>query len=509
MKKLIPYISLIVISSILFFLTIRGSWGIPTVEEITPIVAYISGTPFESSQEGSRYAMVLSLFHDHSVVIDKYFKLGLPDIGKIQGHYYSLFPFGASVFALPFYFIGLKLGATQIFTFLVSTVFSLFTMLMIVKYLRKLSLHWSIALFSAIAFGFGTNAWGYSVTFVAHLISAFFILSALYIVSFIKEEDSFFKVILFWVFYSIAVYVDFPNLFIFLPMALALAFKTFKFKKLTDKTKITFNFRYALSPFVFILLMMLYGYYNYTNFGKATILSNTLPRIKSLDQIAKFDEEEKDFSRDKSSKNDSVSALETRNTLTGFESFLINPDRGVLIYSPVILLFVFGVPFLKKKKNIKVLLISVPLTCLVLYTMFGDPYGGWAFGSRYMIAIMPELCILAGIGLAGFTQEKRIKKIPLKILYSLVFIYSTAISLMAPLTTNVIPPKVEAVPLGLDYTYAVNFQMLENNNLNSFFFNHIINKSISGLDYYAIVLAIVYVVGLSLIWYPVKEETKK
>jgi hypothetical protein len=134
---------------------------------------------------------------------------------------------------------------------------------------------------------------------------------------------------------------------------------------------------------------------------------------------------------------------------------------------------------------------------LALYSMFGDPYGGWAFGSRYMIAILPELCLLVGFGLEHFSRN-----ILIKILYSVTFLYSAGVSLLAPLTTNVIPPFVEARVYDLDYTYVINWRMLQNNELNSYFYNHILNKSIPGLVYYGLILTIVCLLGLFLIWLP-------
>jgi hypothetical protein len=133
----------------------------------------------------------------------------------------------------------------------------------------------------------------------------------------------------------------------------------------------------------------------------------------------------------------------------------------------------------------------------MLYSMFGDPYGGWAFGSRYLIAVAPELCLLAGIGLHRYGH-----KLFIKILYSLVFVYSAGVSLLAPLTTNVIPPFVEARNFGIDYTYVINWNMLKESHLNSFFYNNVLHGSIPGFTYYFAILAFVSLVGLTLIWLP-------
>lgn len=498
MKRIIPYIALTLLSVFLYALTIRGSFGVPSVNDITPYPAYVSGSPFESSQEGSRYALVLSLFNDHTAAVDKYYQIGVPDVGKIKGHYFSLFPPGASVFALPLYFIGLKIGATQLMTFMISTIFALLTMLLTLRFSRKLGLHWSTSLFAAIAFGFATNAWGYSVTLVAHLISAFCILGGIYLAY--LTEKKWWHIAAVWFLYSVAVFVDFPNLFIFIPIVGLMSLNAFEYSETPSRMHLKINFRYIFTPLVFVALMSLYGYYNYVNFGKASSLSNTLPRVES---VASEQMKIEHINRETNAFN----ALKTRNMLIGFQSFLISTDRSVLVYSPVILLFVFGVPFMKRKlKLLKVSLVAVAATCLTLYTMFGDPYGGWAFGSRYMIAIMPELCILAAYGLQKMRKTGKWKYRVTRLVYSIVFLYSAGISLMAPLTTNVIPPIVEARYIGLDSYFIINIRMLQESNLNSFFYNNIIHKQISGMVYYGIILTFVGILGMILIWYPRRNK---
>lgn len=491
MKRYI-YILITVIALVLYSFTIRGELGNPTPEEIDSQLN-TSGRAFETSQERARYGLILALVNDHTFQIDKYAAMGTPDIGVAKGHYYSFFPPGASLIAVPFYLIGEYFGAAQMITFLVSTIFALLTILLIAKFAIKLNLHWSIALFSAIAFGFATNAWGYSVTLYAHLISAFLILSGLYLTLFLEEKRAGITAIAVWTLYGLAVFLDFPNLLIFFPIVLLLTLKTFKINRSLRTIKIKIDWRFLVAPLIFVVMMAGYGYYNYIHFGKATTLSNFLPRVKDIGAIVvKSHETGKDVS----------TTLNTRNMLEGFRSFIISEDRGIIRYTPVVLLFIFGLGFLKKQlKIIEVSLFALPLLCLSLYSMFGDPYGGWAFGSRYMIATMPELCLLAGIGLQRFYRYN-LKSIAVKIIFSLVFIYSSGVSLLAPLTTNVIPPSVEAGSLALADDYRINWQMLQLDQLNSFFYNHILNGSWSGFEYYYAILAFVVLLGLFAIWYP-------
>lgn len=486
MKKL-AFITLTILSVIFYSLTFRGNVGNPTPTQIEAELGK-AGKPFETSQERSRYAVILSMYHEKSVNIDKYASMGTPDVGKINGHYYSFFPIGTSLLALPLYIIGIKLGIAQLLVFSISTIFAFGTMLLIVQFLNKLGAHWTISVLSALMFGFATNAWGYSVTLYAHLISAFLILAGLYLVSFVEGKYETAKVFLVWILYGLAVYVDFPNLFIFLPIVVMLSLNILSLKEKRSMYQVGIRPLYLFAPVIFLVMLAFYAWYNQTHFGGPLVLSNNLPRVKDLRTAdLAIPEQEKNVS----------TALNTRYMLEGLRSFTISKDRGILIYSPVVLLFIFGIGYLKDKlKKVEVGLLALPAMCLVLYTMFPDPYGGWAFGSRYMIAVLPQLCILAGIGLMKFS-----KNIFVKALYTVVFAYSAGVSLLAPLTTNVIPPIVEARDAGLPSDYSINIKMLQNNDLNSFIYNNFFSSQLSGMQYYSVILTGVLLVGLVFIWY--------
>lgn len=486
-KILLTIFSVLTLS--LFVLTTRGHVGNPTPHQIE-FEYSPAGEPFESSQERSRYAIILSMINDRTFAIDNYASMGTPDIGKINGHYFSFFPPGASIIAVPFYLLGLKLNLAQVLVFSVSTIFSILTMLLLVKMGRKIGLSTASAVFAAIAFGFATNAWGYSVTFYAHLISAFFVLCGTYFTVFHKGWK---EALLFWLTYAVASFIDFPNLFIFLPMAVFQGLLAFRVYEKTNGFVLQIQWRYILTPFLFIFLMFGYAYYNYVNFGSMTRLSNTIPRVMDLKDEVKARPE---------SGREAVGALNTRNMLEGFHSFIVSQDRGLLVYTPVVVLALFGIGVLKReRKVVEIFLVMTPLTCLVLYTMFGDPYGGWAFGSRYIIAVLPQLCLLAAVGLDRFH-----KKLLIKLLYTIVFLYSAGVCLLAPLTTNVIPPFVEARYVGLKYDYRFNITMLNKNEVNSLLYRLVFSKHLTGWQYYAVVYAPLALFGVFLIWSRRKEN---
>lgn len=483
---------LLLVASIFFYtLTTRGSFGVPSPQQIDKQLNS-SGQAFETSQERSRYAMVLSLFYDRTIAIDNYASMATPDLGRLNGHYYSLFPPTISAMALPLYALGLQLQMPQITVFSISTIAAFLTMILILLACRRLGIHPAIALFGALGFGFATSIWGYSVTFYAHIISAFLIMLGIYLTVFVKK-NIWLRNVTVWILYGIAAYVDYPNIFIYLPIAAVLSLQGLNTIKTDKKIVLSYSWKYLLPVLLFIGMLGMYGYYNHANFGSATQFSNALPRVQDLKDADKATPERQ--------KNNGQ-ALKTRNIVEGLKTFTISHDRGILIYSPFVLLAAFGIMFVKKKNEIAAFtLIAVPATCLTLYSMFGDPYGGWAFGSRYLMAVFAPLCILAAAGLQRFN-----KNIFVKVIYSVVFLYSSAVVLLAPLTTNVIPPYVEAYGLGLDSFYTINILMLQKNQLNSLIYNTYASNSLSGINYYFLIYIPLAILGLCLIWWRKKTN---
>ncbi len=474
-------------------LTVRGNIGNPTASEID-LELNNSGQAFETSQERSRYAIILALVNHHRFDLGEYASMGTPDIGYIDGKYYSFFPPATSILAIPLYLLGTNIGIAQMLTFSISTIFALIATWMIYRFLSSLSVHWSAAIFGSFAFLFATNAWGYSVTLYAHLLSAASLVTGIYFAT--RKDINWLNTAVVWLLYAFAIFVDFPNIFTFFPIALLVGLRLFNVEIGKSSFKIRIDLKYLIGPIIFLACMCVYGYYNYTHFGDPLKFSNTIDRVKDLKKIEDSVPDKKGL--------DSVSALGTRKLLNGIYTFTISHDRGILIYSPVMLLFIFGLKELKKKDStLKLLLVGVPLINLLTYSMFGDPYGGWAYGSRYMIAIIPELLVIAGMGLDHFARaSNRLIKYSVLILYSVVFIYSSAISLMAPLTTNVIPPRIEAGTYALADDYRINQEMFRSSHLNSYVYNYYLKGRMSGFEYYYMILIPLNVFALIIIWWP-------
>ena len=128
--------------------------------------------------------------------------------------------------------------------------------------------------------------------------------------------------------------------------------------------------------------------------------------------------------------------------------------------------------------------------------MFGDPWGGWTFGPRYLIPAAAILCGAIGVVL---THLKRNYIVLAAI--SILTIYSVYINVVGVTTTNAIPPKGEAQSLEnpLPYTYEYNFQMLEKNQSSALIYNKYLANSITSYGYVYSYTVALLIFGLLLL----------
>ena len=111
---------------------------------------------------------------------------------------------------------------------------------------------------------------------------------------------------------------------------------------------------------------------------------------------------------------------------------LFDPARGLLLFSPVLILCFFARP--KLPRAALVTLIAVPLSIFAVYAGYPNWYGGWNVGPRYVVSAIPFLAFLI-----GFVQEKWIASI----------LIGMSAATVVPLTlTFPFPDRALALPWG-------------------------------------------------------------
>ena len=59
----------------------------------------------------------------------------------------------------------------------------------------------------------------------------------------------------------------------------------------------------------------------------------------------------------------------------------------------------------RKNKELAVTIILMILSIILLYGMWGDPWGGWAFGTRYLIPAFALMSIPIGMALNKYGKK--------------------------------------------------------------------------------------------------------
>lgn len=438
------------------------------------------GGPYEGSNSTSRYALTISIVKNHSLLLTKDLALfASPDVSYYKGKFFTLFTPGVSFVGVPFYIVGEHFGMPQLFAYLSVFLISLINMLLVARLANKLGASLLSSLLSGFIYLFATNALSYSLLFTQHQPTVLLILLAMLNMI---EERTFLNNITFGALYGFGLLFDIPNAFLMLPIGLYILYKSVKKEVDKNQVKIKINLRAIGLLFGIIPFLLIFVWYNFVTTGSYTKFAQTIGRTNYFkEQIQKSPQKSATIPdvTGKAAKLGLNLPFETRSELNGLYILILSNERAWIFYSPIVLLGSIGWFFAFKKEYAKPIVhvsISIVLLDIILYSMFGDPWGGWAFGPRYLI---PAAAVLtAGVG----TAISHLKK---NIFFFIIFIvltfYSLWVNNIGAITTSEIPPKVEAVNLSnpIPYTYIYNLDLIRENFSSSLIYNLLLTKNIS------------------------------
>ncbi|QQR77291.1 MAG: hypothetical protein IPJ67_04070 [Candidatus Moraniibacteriota bacterium] len=470
-------------------ISLRGLPGNPTADVLNTNQWKQEG-PLELSPERGRFALLYSVMEDHSF----FFSLPVarfvtPDLGLTSdGRYASLFAPTVSLLVAPGYIAGRWLGASQVGAFSVIAVFALLNALLVRSIAIRLGARPSAASLGAIAFLFGTPAFAYGTTLYQHHVSVFLFLISLFL---LLRSNGWWSLAGIWFCIALSVSVDNPNFFLLAPLGI------FAFSRIVSVSageKLNFVVRPILIPTLLVLAVPMAGFlwYNATVNGGPTKLSGTLPAVTTISSDGQaMSRDLTDISIDSVDDGEAKSAVgffQTRDLLRGFSSHLVSPDRGVIFYAPVILFGIFGLVSLARKKGeygVANVFVATVAVNLLLYSMWGDPWGGWAFGSRYLI---PSYAIL-GIGVGIALTEWRKNFFFLGLFFAFLA-YSISVNALGAITSSANPPQHEVLAIEAlsgkveKYTAERNWDYLHENGSKSFVYQVWANRHMSADQYY-------------------------
>ncbi|MDP1689255.1 MAG: hypothetical protein Q8L47_03970 [bacterium] len=554
-KNLLAIIFLVFFAATLYILTLRGAPGNPDPLTIKSLMEGDT-KPMELSPERGRFAHVMALGDYGTYALPQVLAdFVYPDVGFYQDRYYSFFAPGVSYMAVPFYNLGKLYDLSQVFTFALVSLVSIGAMIfmfLIARQIFKLSLWASI--FAPLIFAFGSSAWSYAITLYQHHFAVFFFMAGFYAAWAYGKNTKWSWVWGFvpWISYAAAFTVDYPNLLFLLPMMIYFFMQAWKLQKNNIFWRISFRSSFILVSIGFIIITAWHLNFNAINFGGWQKLSGTLTSYRKLEFTPVINEHiaatTTIYSTTTTIPNamapkggtftlvtatsttvtSIVIATTTATTTTfittinvtnialkeelqknaigyfletkfpfGAYILLVSSERGLFVFWPIIIFSFVGIyeAFKHHKAEVSALIGGISAN-MFLYFSWGDPWGGWAFGPRYMILSIAILSLFVSYSMARGGLQRRIE-------IFILFAYSSFISLIGALTTNAIPPMAEAIPLAADYTYFRNMSFFIEGKSGSFFYNAYANVYLSLQEYGLIIyLSLLLVVAFVLFVMP-------
>jgi len=508
MKKLFQKICLAILGTIFLasaiFVSTASLPGNPTISELNSSTWKVSG-PLDLSPERGRYALLYSLVENKSFQFSpEVARFATPDLGYFNGQYVSLFAPGVSFVMIPGYLLGKYFGFAHLGATLVIGLFAFLNTWLIRLILTKLGVSKLVAFTAALLFLVATPAFAYAGVIYQHHISTFCVLACLYLV---LKPVNLKKLGLCFLIFGFSALIDVPNIFFITPIIIYGLTNYFKFSLVDDKIEFNFNLKVIFAGLGVVLPILIYLLINFYSYGNAFQLSNTVTHIQALDESGKpitgrgADERSiNDIKNLGERKRNPFNFFKSRHLINGLQAFFISPDRGLLIFNPLSILGLVGIGVLFRKKPILTqTLLGIITLNILLYSMRSDPWGGWGFGSRYLIPSFSILAILLGIALNQYRKNLLFMSLFLGLGY-----YSIYVNIAGAISSIANPPKVEILALEAltnqqeRFSYDRNLERLRQGSSKSFVFKTFLHRRLSAWEYFSL-LVVTYTGVLSLL----------
>ena len=500
MKDIFAIVLIIVIASLLYALTIRGIYGNVPGSIIKNNLDQ-AGQPFELSPERGRYAHVLALGERGTYELGPQLaEVVYPDVGYYNGKFYSFFAPGISYLAMPFYRLGRPYNLAQVSTFAFVSVVSVLALVVLFKIAREiLGLSLAASLLAVLIFAFGSPAWSYAITLYQHHVTVFLILSSFYAVWRYKQRGASSWAWGFWVWlaYGVAIAIDYPNALLMLPVMVYFLLASLSIRRTPTKIAVSLRPAIIVTSLAFIVVTGLHFEHNAYFFGKWSNLSSTLVGYKTIKEKQLMNEPNFASTVQNLQEKKSVAIFFTEEALPfGFYTLTFSPDRGLFLYAPIFLLALAGMYSMRKSLNLEYsILLTLVGVNFLLYSSWGDPWGGWAYGPRYLIPSMAILPLFIAVWFSSWRHT-----IWEKLGVFALFLYSSAVGLLGALTTNAVPPKIEGDYLHIKFNFFRNLDFLFDNHSGSFMYNTFFSHSLSLTNYFFIIYSFIVFFAIMIIF---------
>ncbi|OGH05897.1 MAG: hypothetical protein A2W22_02540 [Candidatus Levybacteria bacterium RBG_16_35_11] len=320
---------------------------------------------FDTDASMARYYLTRSIVERFDLSIPADF-----GIKGIDGRDYSWYGLGQSVLAIPFYLLGKYLSDPANAVSIMPQIFGAAAAVLVFLFCIVLGYSRRTSLYVALLYGLGTFAWPLAKQPFDHTIETFFILLSIYFI-YLYVTDKKFLHLLFSAFsFGFAFITRQTSMLVIMPLFVLVIvhyLKRHDFK--TTACLITRDlalFSLAFLPFIGLSL-----WYNYYRFGSIFETGYQLIAVRT-----------------------GIDFFSGTPFLTGLSGFLISPGKGFFYYSPVAILFFFGIKsFFKRHLELAICFILIALSYLFFLSKNLYWHGDWAWGPRYLLAITPFFII--------------------------------------------------------------------------------------------------------------------
>jgi hypothetical protein len=368
------------------------------------------------------------------------------DTVVVNGKYFDTYAPGLEFLGFPFSVIGFILDGNalkpqgnaiimlEFFVALSASIACYITYRICLFYARRLP-----SLICGLTLGLATSVWPFAVVIFPHDTSMLLSLSSVFFaLSYLKEKQAktsvrgVSKLALAGLLLGAASFTDYLATLLIFPMTLFVYFSS-KGRRSAQKSNVSLGFPLLISIFLVSgpCLVFLYNYYN---FGGPFIFPEEFYKFASPNER-------------------SLGGLAMRFHLgyIGYAALynLVSPYRGLLIFSPVLVLGLYGLYKILGSKDFRqdgLLFVSFFLTIFISYSAWSDWSGGASYGPRFIVPSLPYLVIPITVVL-----ENSRKKISQAIFYALFCGSSFTCGMGA--MVNSTPPVVFPPPI-LDYQLA-------------------------------------------------------
>lgn len=362
-----------------------------------------------SANELTRWATAASLIEHGSFEISWTEPLIGPnvDTAKIGARVYSNKAPGPAIVAAPIYaLIRLFVGPPDASNIRISW----FAMRVVISTLPILFLAvWAyrrgVSEFSLATLLFATPLFLYSLLFFSHVFVAVAIYFA-FRLAFDHEFGETKHLLFAGAFSGLAVISEFPSVFAVAVFGIGLLFKNPE-----DRAPRVGLFIIGGAPFVILLLA-----YNNSLFGSPFSMSYAHESFPEWAEVA----------------GQGVFGIGVP-SLSNLYLLLLSPARGLFFASPILLLSVYAMYQSFDRRNVRKLVrLAAIVVCALLISGHGAAHGGWAFGPRYLIFVIPLI-------LDAFF-ENEIEDVP-EVLKTGLLVLSVLLCLVPALTFPFAPPE--------------------------------------------------------------------